>query len=59
MKFETLPHKIIWVNGYKLKVIESDPYYHVIVTKGEWRNDHLLMNDDVELEALADRYRNE
>jgi hypothetical protein len=57
-KFETLPHKDLLVsNGYRLKVYESDPYYHVKVTKdGLDVEDHLLMNDEAELEELIQKY---
>jgi hypothetical protein len=56
-KFETMPHKEARVNGYHLKVYESDPYYHVEVTKdGKKVDDHLLMNDAAELETLKAKY---
>lgn len=56
-KYETVPHKEIKVNGYHLKVYESDPYYHVEVTKdGKNVDDHLLLNDVTELEDLKMEY---
>jgi len=56
--FETLVLKEIEVNGYLMKVYESDPYYHVEVSKkGKHVDDHLLMNDDSELETLKRKYK--
>jgi hypothetical protein len=56
-KFETKAHKVEKVNGYVLKVYESDPYYHVKVSKdGEHVDDHLLMNDAAEFDALKRKY---
>jgi len=59
MKFETLPHIVETVNGYVLKVFESDPYYHVEVSKdGKHYDDHLLVNDVADYETLKIRYKN-
>jgi len=56
-KFETKAHKEETVNGFVLKVYESDPYYHVKVTRdGTDVDDHLLMNDVAEFEALKAKY---
>ena len=57
MKFETKPHIDETVNGYRLQVFESDPYYHVIVSKGDKHiDDHLLVNDNVEFKSLKLKY---
>lgn len=57
-KFESaLVLKEFEVNGYSMKVFESDPYYHVEVSKdGKHFDDHLLMNDESELEGLKRKY---
>lgn len=56
--FETKSHKTETTeSGYVLKVYESDPYYHVEVTKdGKTVDDHLLMNDTDELAELCRKY---
>ncbi len=46
------------VNGYLLKVFDSDPYYHIEVTKnGKHVEDHLLSNAEDELVALIETYK--
>jgi hypothetical protein len=46
------------VNGYLLKVFESDPYYHVEVSKdGVHVDDHLLTNRHEKLSALKEVYK--
>jgi len=57
LKFETPAHKEANVNGYLLKVFESDPYYYVKVSKdGKDYDSHLLMDDEGEFETLKLKY---
>lgn len=57
-KFQTKPHKDETINGYHLQLFECDPYYHVIVNKGDKHiDDHLLENDHTEFDALMLRYK--
>jgi hypothetical protein len=58
LKFFTPAHKEPKTeSGYHLKVYESDPYYHVEVFKdGVLVDNHLLTNDEAELEKLVKKY---
>jgi len=57
--FKTEAHIKETVNGFVLEVFESDPYYHVQVTKdGKHFDDHLLSNDEAEFIALVEKYKN-
>jgi hypothetical protein len=59
--FKTEPHikeTIDIHTRYDFEVYESDPYYHVIVTKnGKHFADHLLGNDETEFIELIDKYK--
>lgn len=56
-KFETPVMKDEIVNGYRLKMYESDPYYYVEVSKdGKHITNHLLSDRKYQYEQLKKRY---